>query len=126
MARSSIARRLDAPALEVETKRPEFGGGEPPPVRPQAPVGNNAWLAVLMLLGAEAMFFAGLMGAYIVFRASAAVWPPPFQPRLPVGVTGVNTMFLLASAVTIRLALRCARGGDTAALVRWLGVTALL
>ena len=126
MAPASTARRLDETLVELETKRGGFGGGEPPPVLPQAPVGNNAWLAVLMFLGAEAMFFAGLMGAYIVFRASASVWPPPFQPRLPVGVTGVNTIFLLASAVTIRVALRSARGGDTAMLVRWLGLTALL
>src|SRR5574341_1451449 len=126
MARSSIARRLDAPALEVETKRPEFGGGEPPPVRPQAPVGNNAWLAVLMLLGAEAMFFAGLMGAYIVFRLSATVWPPPFQPRLPVGVTGVNSLILLVSALTMHWAVGAGRGGMTSNLVRQLTFTVLL
>jgi cytochrome c oxidase subunit 3 len=126
MAGSSIARRLDEPVLEIETKRGDFGGGEPPPVLPQIPIGNNLWLAVLMFIGAEAMFFAGLMGAYIVFRVGAAVWPPPFQPRLPVGVTGVNTVCLLASAVTIRLALRSARRGDGTRLVRWLGVTALL
>ena len=59
------------------------------------PIGSNAWLGVLMLLGAEAMFFAGLIGAYIVFRVGSAIWPPPFQPRLPVGVTGVNTGILL-------------------------------
>ncbi|MBF8254878.1 MAG: cytochrome [Deltaproteobacteria bacterium] len=126
MAGSSIARRLDDPVLEIETKRGDFGGGEPPPVLPQIPIGNNLWLAVLMFIGAEAMFFAGLMGAYIVFRVGAAVWPPPFQPRLPVGVTGVNTVFLLASAVTIRVALRSARRGDGTGLVRWLGLTALL
>lgn len=126
MARSSYAQRLDEVPLEIETKRPDYGGGEPPRVRPQAPLGNNAWLGVLMFLGAEAMFFAGLMGAYIVFRVGAAVWPPPFQPRLPVGVTGVNTIFLLASAVTIHAALRSARRGDRARLLRRLGLTALL
>jgi heme/copper-type cytochrome/quinol oxidase subunit 3 len=125
MAGTSTVRRLDEPLPRYEPKRPVFGGGEPPP-RPQAPLGNNAWLAILMFLGAEAMFFAGLMGAYIVFRVGAATWPPPFQPRLPVGVTGVNTMFLLASAVTIRLALRSARRGDGLRLVRWLGITGLL
>lgn len=126
MALTSAAKRLDETQVELEPKRPGFAGGEPPPVLPQTPIGNNVWLAVLMFLGAEAMFFAGLMGAYIVFRVGAAVWPPPFQPRLPVGVTGVNTMFLLASAATIRVALRCARRGDATHLVRWLGVTALL
>ena len=126
MAQTSIAKRLDETLVEIERERPGFGGGEPPPVLQQTPIGSNAWLAVWMFLGAEAMFFAGLMGAYIVFRVSAAVWPPPFQPRLPVGVTGVNTMILLVSAVTIRFALRGARRGDGTRLVRWLGLTALL
>jgi heme/copper-type cytochrome/quinol oxidase subunit 3 len=126
MALTSAAKRWDETQVELERERPGFAGGEPPPVLPQTPIGNNVWLAVLMFLGAEAMFFAGLMGAYIVFRVGAAVWPPPFQPRLPVGVTGVNTVFLLASAVTIRVALRSARRGDGTRLVGWLGLTALL
>ena len=37
----------------------------------------------LCCLGAEAMFFAGLIGAFLVFRIASPVWPPPFQPRLP-------------------------------------------
>ncbi|MDP2602787.1 MAG: heme-copper oxidase subunit III [Deltaproteobacteria bacterium] len=126
MAQISIAKRLDETLVEMDRERPGFGGGEPPPVLQQTPIGSNAWLAIWMFLGAEAMFFAGLMGAYIVFRVGAAVWPPPFQPRLPVGVTGVNTMFLLASAVTIRVALRSARRGDGTQLIRWLGLTGLL
>ena len=126
MAQTSTAKRLDETLVELEPKRPGFGGGEPPPVLPQTPIGTNAWLAVWMFLGAEAMFFAGLIGAFLVFRLSATTWPPPFQPRLPVGVTGVNTVILLASAVTIRVALRSARRGDGTQLVRWLGLTALL
>ena len=66
----------------------------------------------LMLLGAEAMFFAGLIGAYLVFRIGSAVWPPPFQPRLPLAVTGVNTIILLASAVTIRRSLKAIHRGN--------------
>ena len=96
-----------------------------PPVRPNAPVGSNAWLAVLMFLGAEAMFFAGLIGAYIVFRLGSAVWPPPFQPRLPIGVTGVNTVILVASAVTMRLGLRAIAAGNRYRLTRLLSLTAL-
>ena len=126
MAKSSTAQKLDqSPTLTV-ARRPGFGGGEPPPVRPNAQVGSNAWLAILMMLGAEAMFFAGLMGAYIVFRIGSTVWPPPFQPRLPIAVTGVNTLILLASAVTMKLALRANRDGDPSGLVRMLSWTALL
>ncbi len=125
MAKSSTARNLDdTPTLTV-ARRPGFGGGEPPPpVWPNIPIASNAWLAVLMFLGAEAMFFAGLIGAFLVFRIASPIWPPPFQPRLPAGVTGINTLILLASAVTIRLGLRANQRGDRARLVRLLSWTA--
>ncbi|MGH7797602.1 MAG: cytochrome c oxidase subunit 3 [Candidatus Binatia bacterium] len=128
MAKDSTARKFtEAPAL-TEVKRPAFGGGGPPspPVRPNTPIGTNAWLGTVMFLGAEAMFFAGLMGAFLVFRVGSPVWPPPFQPRLPTGITGINTLILLASAVTMRLALQAGRRGDRVRLVRLLSWTALL
>ncbi len=128
MARSSTARRLDEALPLSETKKPSFGGGEPPvpPVRPNVTIGSNAWVAVIVFLGAEAMFFAGLIGAYIVFRVSAPIWPPPFQPRLPIGVTGVNTLILIASAVTMRLAVKAVFVSDRKKLIRLLGLTAIL
>jgi cytochrome c oxidase subunit III len=128
MAQTSTARRLDEPLAGVEQKQPAFGGGEPPapPVRPNTPIGSNAWLAVLMFLGAEAMFFAGLIGAFIVFRVGAPVWPPPFQPRLPVGLTGLNTLILLLSAVTMRASLNAMRAGKRGRLIRLLALTAAL
>jgi cytochrome c oxidase subunit 3 len=127
MVKSSAARKFDETTSATEIRRPGFGGGDlPPPVRPNVPVLNNAHLAVLMLLGAEVMFFAGLIGAFLVFRLSASVWPPPFQPRLPTGVTGVNTAILLASAVTMNLGVRAVRAGAIATLIRYLTMTALL
>jgi cytochrome c oxidase subunit III len=126
MAQDSTARKLDETPAVPGAKRPSFGGGgrPPPPVRPNVPFASNLWLAVLMLLGAEAMFFAGLIGAFLVFRIANPVWPPPFQPRLPVEVTGVNTVILLASAITIRLGLRAIQRGDRSRLVRLLSWTA--
>ena len=127
MLKSSAARKFDETTSATEIRRPGFGGGDrPPPVQPNAPILNNAHLAVLMLLGAEVMFFAGLIGAFLVFRLSASVWPPPFQPRLPTGVTGVNTAILLASAVTMNLGVRAARADAIATLIRYLTMTALL
>jgi len=128
MARSSTARRIDELLPANEPKRMAFGGGDPPapPVRPNTPIASNAWLAVLIFLGAEAMFFAGLIGAYIVFRVGSPVWPPPFQPRLPIATTGVNTLILLASAVTVRLALKAVIAGNRKELILMLGVTAML
>jgi heme/copper-type cytochrome/quinol oxidase subunit 3 len=61
---------------------------------------------MLAFLSAETMFFAGLISAFFVLRLSAAVWPPPLQPRLPVLVTGLNTLVLLASSVAMLAALR--------------------
>lgn len=124
MARSSTARRLEPLPVEAPSRQPSFGGGEPPPVRPNVTLGSNAWLGVVMFIGAEVMFFAGLIGAFLVFRLSSAVWPPPFQPRLPVGVTGANTAILIASAITMHLALRATRAGATLRSIRWLAVTA--
>jgi len=126
MAQSSTARKIDEPSVPLEVRRPGFGGGEPPPppVRPNAQIASNAWLAVLMLLGAEAMFFAGLIGAFLVFRIASPIWPPPFQPRLPIEVTGANTLILLASAVTIRLGLRAIQRGELARLMRLMSWTA--
>ncbi|MSP41570.1 MAG: heme-copper oxidase subunit III [Deltaproteobacteria bacterium] len=126
MAKDSTAIVLAEfePAAAIDVAK--LGGGDPPPVRPRAPLAANAWLAVLMFLGAEAMFFAGLIGAYLVFRIGAPFWPPPFQPRLPVILTGMNTLILLSSAWTMNRALRAGQQNQQAALIRYLGVTALL
>jgi heme/copper-type cytochrome/quinol oxidase subunit 3 len=119
---------LDEQDLAAASKKPAFGGGGPtlPPVRAHTPVLNNAKLGVIMMLGAETMFFAGLMGAFIVFRLGASHWPPPFQPRLPVGVTGVNTVILLISAFTMHFSVRAMRAGNTSAARRFLTATAFL
>jgi len=101
------------------------------PVRPRAatsrqPAVPNAVVATLVFLGAEAMFFAGLISSLLVLRAGSDAWPPPDQPRLPIGVTAVNTLILLASGYTIWLAVRAVRADRTRELIRWLSATALL
>jgi cytochrome c oxidase subunit 3 len=127
MAKTATARRIDEPPKSPAAKEPVFGGGDPPaPPRRPMPLGSNAWLAVLITLGAETMFFAGLIGAYLVFRVGSPVWPPPFQPRLPIAVTGINTAILLISAVTMRMALTAARQGNRARLLKHLAATAAL
>ena len=122
MPNEAVARRLELPADE-EFENRGFGGGPP---AAGAPAINNARLGLFMFLGAEAMFFAGLIGAFLVFRLGSEVWPPPSQPRLPVVVTGVNTLILLLSGFTVRWALKAVQRGNTSGLVRWLGSTAAL
>jgi heme/copper-type cytochrome/quinol oxidase subunit 3 len=82
-------------------------------------------LGMAIFVATEAMFFAGLISAFWVLRAEAITWPPPGQPRLPVEVTAVNTLLLLASGWTVQRAVRAVRGGEPWA-VRWLGATLLL
>ena len=126
MVRESIARKS---AIGQERKeRPKlrsFSGG-PPSFVSQAPPVDNARLGLLIFLAAETMFFAGLIGAFLVFRLGSVPWPPPFQPRLPIAVTGVNTIILLLSGVTVQLALRAIRSGNQPGLTWFLSATALL
>jgi heme/copper-type cytochrome/quinol oxidase subunit 3 len=102
------------------------GGGDPPVARAGGRVFDNGILAMAVFLGTEAMLFAGLISAFLVLRASAPAWPPPGQPRLPVGVTGVNTAVLLASAYTMQRAADATRRDRRAAMLRWLAVTTAL
>jgi heme/copper-type cytochrome/quinol oxidase subunit 3 len=59
----------------------------------------DAVLGMLFLVAAEVMFFSGLISAYIINRSGVEQWPPLNQPRLPVFVTGINTLVLLLSGV---------------------------
>jgi heme/copper-type cytochrome/quinol oxidase subunit 3 len=81
---------------------------------------------MLMFLAFEAMFFGGLLGAFLVFRLSSLQWPPPGQPYLPGGITWINTGVLLLSAYTMRRAQRALRDGDHSGVLTGLGTTTLL
>lgn len=89
---------------------------------------SNARLAILIVLGAEIMFFAGLIGTFLVFRLGSVTWPPPSQAdvRLPIGVTGINTIVLLLSGYTMIRALKAVRRDNQRELRRWLLATGLL
>ncbi|MEM9159402.1 MAG: heme-copper oxidase subunit III [Verrucomicrobiota bacterium] len=59
---------------------------------------------MLVFIVTEVMFFAALISAYMVTTANAVQWPPVGQPRLPIEITGLNTLILLASGVMIHIA----------------------
>lgn len=118
---ASLASSL--PAGSEAAPRPSPGGRPPGPSAFVPPV-SNAHLAMLMFIGAEAMLFAGLMGAYAFLRFGSAVWPPPGQPRLPIGITAANSAVLLLSAVAMGVALSGVRRGQRHTFRRALWVTA--
>lgn len=135
---SRVLESLDAVEVGRPPARPTNGHVAPPPPRhgdgrdpegdrPPSPRGvAPIVLATVFVIAGEIMLFAGLVFGFWVLRLAAPVWPPPLQPRLPIAVTGVNSLVLLASAVTVIAAVRAGRRGDRARLVRWLGVTAAL
>jgi heme/copper-type cytochrome/quinol oxidase subunit 3 len=83
----------------------------------------NAVVGMLLFLAAEAMFFAGLISAFLILRANAVVWPPPGQPRLPLMITSTNLVILLASGVAMWRAAAMRRRDQMAAQRRWILIT---
>lgn len=65
------------------------------------PLLPNGVLGMLIFVLTEVMFFAGLISAFTIVRASALDWPPPGQPRLPIEATALNTLALLASGACL-------------------------
>lgn len=134
---SSVVDVVAEEGLEVPSG---LGEGPPPPSEPPfdddpfpsspgpkpGPPVSNAHLGMLIFLAFETMFFAGLIGAFLVFRLGSALWPPLGWSRLPIGVTWVNTSFLLMSAITMRSGLRAIHVGDRQGLITGLSRTALL
>ena len=93
--------------------------------RPAAPPVSNTRLAMVVVIAGESMLFAGLIGSYLVFRLAAPAWPPPDQPRLPLGMMALNTLVLLGSVVPMARALAAARRGHRRTLRHALTLTAL-
>src|SRR5215471_9158043 len=79
-------------------------------------VGTVVWLA------SELMFFGGLFAAYFTLKAEARVWPPP-GVELDTLLSGIFTVFLIASSGTMILALRALERGDRAGMIRWILLT---
>jgi heme/copper-type cytochrome/quinol oxidase subunit 3 len=69
----------------------------------------NGVFGMLLFVASEAMLFAGLISGFMIIKSSAAIWPPPDQPRLPIEQTAFNTLMLLASGVLLYYAARLAK-----------------
>jgi cytochrome c oxidase subunit III len=70
------------------------------------PVVASGVLGMLIFVVTEVMLFTGLISAFTIIRATAPIWPPRGQPRLPLEETAINTAALLASGALLYLAQR--------------------
>jgi cytochrome c oxidase subunit 3 len=95
--------------------------------QPALPIGRGK-LCLWLFLSTEIMFFAGLIGTYIVLRfgAPTGTWPAPHDVHLQEFVGAFNTFVLICSSVTIVLALEAAKS-DRAGLSKfWMWITFVL
>ena len=95
--------------------------------QPSLPLGNGK-LCLWLFLSTEIMFFAGLIGAYIVLRFGAPMgtWPKPHDVHLVEPIGAFNTFVLICSSVSIVLCLEAAKKNMTASAKMWMIVTFLL
>lgn len=94
------------------------------PQRCQAPI-TNGKLGIWLFLASEAMFFTGLIAAFIILWMSHPAWPGA-EGHLNRAIGTMNTFVLICSSMTMALALGSEQRGDLAATRRWLLVTILL
>ncbi len=87
---------------------------------------RNGKLFMWLFLSTEIMFFAGLIGTYIVLRFGAPAWPSPHEVHLSEPVGAFNTFVLICSSVTVVLALEAARRNQAAMAKGWLLLTLVL
>ena len=84
-------------------------------------------LGMYLFIASELIIFLTLLFILFWLRSGlVAEWPPSGQPRLPLGITGVNTVFLLVSGYTMHRAYRAVKQNASAQLSRWLMITCVL
>jgi cytochrome c oxidase subunit 3 len=83
-------------------------------------------LIMWLFLSTEIMFFAALLGSYVVLRFGAPVWPKPHHVHLSEPIGAFNTFVLICSSVTIVLALEAARANKASLAKFWMVLTLVL
>jgi len=85
---------------------------------------DNRKVGIWLFLGSEVMFFASLIGAYLLTRASAEKPAEIMQNAVP--LISVNTFVLIVSSLTMVLSLAFARRGNQGSMKLALLATILL
>ena len=89
---------------------------------------NNGKLCLWLFLSTEIMFFAGLIGAYVVLRfgVPSGTWPTPHDVHLSEPTGAFNTFVLICSSLSVVLGLEAAKSNQSAQAKSWLWITFLL
>ena len=101
-----------------------------PPVALAAPAPTSTGLPSRKLLfwsflGSECMFFGSLIATYLVYHGRDQTGPRPHDVlRIP--LTSYSALLLLASSLTMVLALSAVQRGNRRGSLTWLAATALL
>jgi cytochrome c oxidase subunit 3 len=93
--------------------------------QPALPIPNGK-TCLWLFLSTEIMFFAGLIGTYIVLRFGAIAWPEPHDVHLSEPIGAFNTFVLICSSVTVVLALEAAKLNHASKAKAWILLTFLL
>src|SRR5690349_4170165 len=93
--------------------------------QPALPIPNGK-TCLWLFLSTEIMFFAGLIGTYIVLRFGAMAWPAPHDVHLSEPIGAFNTFVLICSSVTVVLAFEAAKLNHAAKAKAWILLTFLL
>lgn len=72
-----------------------------PAPKERRPIAPNEVIGTMFFILTEIMLFGGFVSAFTISRTQAPAWPPPGQPRLPVELTAVNGLVLLASGALV-------------------------
>jgi len=85
----------------------------------------NLKVAMWIFLGSECLLFGALITTYVLYRGRSTFGPYPHD-LFDIGYTSVSSFVLLASSLTMVLALAASQRGDHGRLRVWLLATALL
>ena len=86
----------------------------------------NTKLAMWLFLASECLLFGALISTYILYRGADPLGGPTPADVYDIPYTSVSSFILLASSLTMVLALAAAQKRDTVRMRLWLVATALL
>ncbi|MEE2990772.1 MAG: cytochrome c oxidase subunit 3 [Planctomycetota bacterium] len=88
---------------------------------------NNGKVCLWLFLSTEIMFFAALIGTYIVLRFGVSgIWPAPHDVHVVEFWGALNTFVLICSSVSIVLALEEAKANQAKKAWSWMAITLVL